>query len=252
MPSIHFTILMLSGQRRFPTPTNAAHAFPCAAGPYSSELQDSNSIATLITVTGEAIQLISVQPVKNGTDERYATLKDLQKRLQQISMSESSTIRRMRWVQHKSSMEKVDDRIKDGRLRKTIADREISHATLVSIPKPQTLELDAAEVEKEIVRIFAEDNDYLEDFGFTPIHIAVLDLYDASDSERPKANNAPPERTGHDGRPDVKNDHRYKMRILVARADPFIQSNLNANIIHAAVESNALQSLAYALEISRC
>jgi ankyrin repeat protein len=44
-----------------------------------------------------------------------------------------------------------------------------------------------------------------------------------------------------------------KMRILVENgADPFIQSNLSANIIHAAVESNALQSLAYALEISRC
>lgn len=43
-----------------------------------------------------------------------------------------------------------------------------------------------------------------------------------------------------------------KMRILVEHgADPFIQSNLNANITHAAVESNALHSLAYALEISR-
>lgn len=42
----------------------------------------------------------------------YATLKELQKRLQQISMSESSTIRRMRWVQHKSSLEEIDDHIK--------------------------------------------------------------------------------------------------------------------------------------------
>lgn len=43
-----------------------------------------------------------------------------------------------------------------------------------------------------------------------------------------------------------------KMRILVEHgADFFIQSNVNANIIHAAVESNALHSLAYALEISR-
>jgi ankyrin repeat protein len=160
------------------------------------------------------------------------------------------------------------------------------------------------------VRIFAKDDDYLEDFEFTPIHIAVLDLYDASDSERPKledliefvdnANNAPPgtdwarwkaryqKRSplyvaiieqfrvsaleGDSTRKVIHNllDHKDrkfhwtplhwaavtnradKMRILVEHgADPFIQSNLNANIIHAAVESNALQSLAYALEISR-
>lgn len=41
------------------------------------------------------------------------------------------------------------------------------------------------------------------------------------------------------------------MTLIRHGADPFIQSNLNANIIHAAVESNALQSLAYALEISK-
>jgi hypothetical protein len=66
----------------------------------------------------------------------------------------------------------------------------------------KSLTVDATEIEKEIVRIFAKDDDYLADFEFTPIHIAVLDLYDASDSERPKledliefvdnANNAPP------------------------------------------------------------
>ncbi|RLM00327.1 hypothetical protein CFD26_107856 [Aspergillus turcosus] len=58
------------------------------------------------------VHQISVETVKNGIGESYATLKDLQKRLQQISMSESSTIRRMRWVQHKSSLEEIDDRIK--------------------------------------------------------------------------------------------------------------------------------------------
>jgi hypothetical protein len=50
----------------------------------------------------------------------------------------------------------------------------------------KSLTVDATEIEKEIVRIFAKDDDYLADFEFTPIHIAVLDLYDASDSERPK------------------------------------------------------------------
>ncbi|GFF26884.1 ankyrin repeat protein [Aspergillus udagawae] len=170
---------------------------------------------------------------------------------------------------------------------------------------------DATEVEKEIVRIFAKDDDYLADYEFTPIHIAVLDLYDASDSERPKledliefvdnANNSPPGtnwarwKTRYQKQSPLyvaiieqfrasalernstskvihnlldQKDRKFhwtplhwaaltnradKMRILVENgADPFIQSNLNANIIHAAVESNALQSLAYALEISRC
>ncbi|KAL4957555.1 ankyrin repeat protein [Aspergillus filifer] len=44
---------------------------------------------------------------------------------------------------------------------------------------------------------------------------------------------------------------RAKMKTLVENgADPFIQSNLNFSIIHAAVESNAEETLAYALEIS--
>jgi ankyrin repeat protein len=43
-----------------------------------------------------------------------------------------------------------------------------------------------------------------------------------------------------------------KMKILVQNgADPFIQSNLSFSIIHAAVESNACESLGYALEISK-
>jgi hypothetical protein len=58
------------------------------------------------------IHQISVETVKNGIDESYATLEDLQKRLQQILRSESSTVRRMRWVQHKSSLQRIDDRIK--------------------------------------------------------------------------------------------------------------------------------------------
>jgi ankyrin repeat protein len=42
------------------------------------------------------------------------------------------------------------------------------------------------------------------------------------------------------------------MKVLIQNgADPFIQSNLNANILHAAVESNALQSLSYAIDICK-
>jgi hypothetical protein len=44
---------------------------------------------------------------------------------------------------------------------------------------------DATQVEKEIVEIFSKRDDCLSDFEFTPIHIAVLEMYDAADLERP-------------------------------------------------------------------
>lgn len=43
----------------------------------------------------------------------------------------------------------------------------------------------AALVEHEISKAFAQKDDYLSDFDFTPIHVAVLDLYDLNDRERP-------------------------------------------------------------------
>ena len=168
----------------------------------------------------------------------------------------------------------------------------------------------ASNVEREIVRVLGKQEDYLDDFEFTPIHIAVLGLYEPTDSERPSleqliefvdmANNAPigtnwsywksrfqkrsplygsiieqfraSSLEGPNVRKVIHNlldqkDRKFhwtplhwaaatnradKMRVLVQHgADPFIQSNLNANIIHAAVESNALLSLGYALEISQ-
>lgn len=168
----------------------------------------------------------------------------------------------------------------------------------------------ATEIERAIVHTLGKPEDYLDDFDFTPMHIAVLGLYEPSDSERPSleqlidfvdtANNAPigtnwsfwkmkfqkrsplfgaiieqfraSASEGPHTRKVIHNlldqkdrkfhwtplhwaaatDRADKMRTLVKHgADPFIKSNLNANIIHAAVESNALQSLAYALEISK-
>ena len=44
---------------------------------------------------------------------------------------------------------------------------------------------DATHVEREIVEVFSQKDDYISDFDFTPIHIAVLNLYDPGDSERP-------------------------------------------------------------------
>ncbi|KAH8700369.1 ankyrin repeat protein [Talaromyces proteolyticus] len=167
---------------------------------------------------------------------------------------------------------------------------------------------DATKLEKDIVQVFSKDDDYIDDYEFTPIHIAVLDLYEPTDTERPtlerliefvdNANNAPAgTKWAHwkikyqkrsplyltiieqfrataaenaDARKVIHNlvdqkDRKFhwtplhwasatgqadKMKILIKTgADPFIQSNLNANIIHAAVESNALESLAYSLEI---
>ncbi len=44
---------------------------------------------------------------------------------------------------------------------------------------------DATHVEREMVEIFSQKDDYISDFEFTPLHIAVLNLYDPGDSERP-------------------------------------------------------------------
>ena len=44
---------------------------------------------------------------------------------------------------------------------------------------------DATQVERDIVEVFSQKDDYISDFEFTPIHIAVLDLYDPADRERP-------------------------------------------------------------------
>ena len=160
------------------------------------------------------------------------------------------------------------------------------------------------------MQVLSNQDDFLIDFEFSPIQIAVLDLYDPSDSERPsleklidfvdEANNAEPcadwarwkakykkrsplflaiieqfraSAVENPNTPKVihnlldQKDRKLhwtplhwaastgradKMKTLThAGADPFIMSNLNSNIIHAAVESNALKSLAYALKISK-
>lgn len=44
---------------------------------------------------------------------------------------------------------------------------------------------DATENEKKLVALFGDQDDVLADFEFTPIHVAVLDLYSPEDRERP-------------------------------------------------------------------
>ncbi|KAI4267065.1 MAG: hypothetical protein L6R38_008425 [Xanthoria sp. 2 TBL-2021] len=174
----------------------------------------------------------------------------------------------------------------------------------------KSLANDATDVEREIVEIFSKKDDYVRDFDFTPIHTAVLNLYDVDDRERPNleqlievvddCNNAP---AGTDWaqwklryrkRSNLFNDiielfrsaafekpktekiihnlldqkdkkyhwtplhwassagHLDKMRVLVRHgADPFILSNLDANILHAAAESKSTSGLDGALEIWR-
>ena len=64
-------------------------------------------------------------------------------------------------------------------IRLAIIRKPIDLAVLKSIGE------DATEVEHDIVEAFSEKDDHLSDFEFTPIHIAVLDIYDAKDIERP-------------------------------------------------------------------
>ncbi|KAL8908685.1 MAG: hypothetical protein Q9207_000653 [Kuettlingeria erythrocarpa] len=177
----------------------------------------------------------------------------------------------------------------------------------------RSLANDATNVEREIVEIFSKKDDYVRDFDFTPIHIAVLNLYDVEDRERPSlehdvtirliqlvddCNNAPAgtdwgqwkqryrkrsplyrdiielfrsaafekpktEKVIHNllDQKDKKYHwtplhwassagHRDKMRVLVQHgADPFILSNLDASILHAAAESKTTSGLDGALEI---
>ena len=49
----------------------------------------------------------------------------------------------------------------------------------------KSLGADSTHVEQEIMEVFSQKDDYIDDFEFTPIHIAVLDLYKPTDMERP-------------------------------------------------------------------
>ena len=55
---------------------------------------------------------ISVQIIQDALDEGFTTIQDLESRLLQIAKCESSTVRRMKWVQNKSGFIKLHTRIK--------------------------------------------------------------------------------------------------------------------------------------------
>lgn len=56
---------------------------------------------------------ISGKVINSALEEAFATIQDLEMRLVQMSKSEVSPMRRMKWVQHKSSLKKLHDRIKE-------------------------------------------------------------------------------------------------------------------------------------------
>ena len=56
---------------------------------------------------------ISRKVISDALDDALATIQDLQTRLVQMSKYEVSPMRRMKWVQHKSSLKKLHDRIKE-------------------------------------------------------------------------------------------------------------------------------------------
>ena len=56
---------------------------------------------------------ISGEVINNALGEGSATIREIEKRLAQISSFENSAIRRMKWVQHKTSFKKLHERVKE-------------------------------------------------------------------------------------------------------------------------------------------
>ena len=58
---------------------------------------------------------ISGRVINSALKDAFATIHDLEMRLVEVSKSDVSPLRRMKWVQHKSSLKKLHDRIKEQR-----------------------------------------------------------------------------------------------------------------------------------------
>ena len=56
---------------------------------------------------------ISGKVIKSALEDAFTTVQDVETRLVQISKSEASPVRRMKWVKHNSSLQKLHDRIKE-------------------------------------------------------------------------------------------------------------------------------------------
>ena len=56
---------------------------------------------------------VSEEVIKSALEEASTTIQDLEKRLVQISKSDISAVRRMKWAQYRSSLKKTHDRLKE-------------------------------------------------------------------------------------------------------------------------------------------
>ena len=49
----------------------------------------------------------------------------------------------------------------------------------------KSISQDATDEERKMVEVFSEEDDFVCDFDFTPIHVAALNMYPSGDHERP-------------------------------------------------------------------
>lgn len=61
----------------------------------------------------QAIHNISGKMINIALQEGFATIQNLEKRLVQISRSDVPAMRRLKWVQHKPSLKKLHERLKE-------------------------------------------------------------------------------------------------------------------------------------------
>jgi ankyrin repeat protein len=107
----------------------------------------------------------------------------------------------------------------------------------------RALAIDSTDIQKQIMEAFPSIDYYMSDFGFSPIHIAVLGLYEPEDSTRPNlqelidfiddANNAPP---GNDWttwrRKDVRLSPLYSQIVEIFRSSATKSSEKRKLIIN--------------------
>jgi hypothetical protein len=61
----------------------------------------------------------------------------------------------------------------------------VNSSTPSDLAFSKSLDQNATQAEQDIVEVFTKKDDCIRDFEFTPIHIAVLEIYDVADTERP-------------------------------------------------------------------
>lgn len=75
---------------------------------------------------------ISSQTLQSAVEEATATLDGLKKRLDQINKSTSATVRRLKWIQNKPHLERIDARIR-GQFAQLNSFVTLAHMSVTSI-----------------------------------------------------------------------------------------------------------------------